>query len=106
MDDPCTCHPAADLPPETAERLAAIFSALSDPTRVRLIAALSEGECCVGALASALGMSVSAISHQLGLLRQLRVVRVRRAGRYIFYSLDDEHVTTMYRCGLEHVSHG
>ncbi|NLG51620.1 MAG: helix-turn-helix transcriptional regulator [Chloroflexi bacterium] len=90
---------------EVAVELAAIFSALADPTRVRLISALAEGELCVGELASLVGMSISAVSHQLRLLRQLRVVRYRREGRHIFYALDDEHISTLYRVALEHLDH-
>lgn len=94
------------LAPDAAEELAATFSALADPTRVRLIAALAQGELCVGELAAALGMSLSAVSHQLRLLHRLRVVKRRRAGRHIHYALDDEHIATMYRCGLDHLQHG
>ena len=90
---------------DMAEDLAEIFKALADPTRVRLISALAKMELCVGELAAAMDMSVSAISHQLRLLRRLRVVRSRRQGRHVYYSLDDEHVEMMYRCGLDHVRH-
>jgi DNA-binding transcriptional ArsR family regulator len=88
-----------------AEELAETFQALADPTRVRLISLLVDGERCVGDLASMLEMSVSAISHQLALLHRLRIVRRRRQGRYVHYALDDQHITTIYRCGLEHVQH-
>jgi len=93
------------LSEERAAELAATFSALSDPTRVRLISALAEGELCVGELASLVEMSISAVSHQLRLLRQLRLVRYRRDGRHIYYALDDEHITTLYRVALEHLCH-
>jgi DNA-binding transcriptional ArsR family regulator len=89
----------------TAERLAQTFSALGDPTRVRILSALAETELCVGDLAAALEMSMSAISHQLHLLRELRIVRNRRAGKHIYYALDDEHVHDLFRRGLEHVQH-
>jgi len=88
-----------------AESMAETFQALADPTRVRLISALVDGERCVGDLAGLLGMSVSAISHQLRLLHRLRIVRRRRDGRHIYYALDDDHIATIYRCGLEHVRH-
>ena len=93
------------VPEERALALAATFRALADPTRVRLISMLASMELCVGDLAAALGMSVSAVSHQLRLLRDLRLVRSRRDGRHVFYALDDEHITMLYQGGLEHVSH-
>ena len=90
----------------SAVRLAEIFGALSDPTRVRIVSLLLRAELCVCDLAAALGMSQSAISHQLRTLRDLRLVRWRREGRQIFYALDDEHVADLFRRGLEHVAHG
>jgi DNA-binding transcriptional ArsR family regulator len=90
----------------TAVRLAETFKALSDPTRVRIVSLLAEAELCVCDLAAALGMSQSAVSHQLRTLRDLRLVHWRREGRKIFYALDDEHVADLYRRGLEHVAHG
>lgn len=88
-----------------AEGMAETFQALADPTRVRLVSVLVVDEACVGDLAAALGMSVSAISHQLALLYRLRIVKRRREGRNVYYALDDEHVETIYRCGLEHLAH-
>ena len=117
MDEGPVCEAAEDNPErlrqiasciigdEMAEELAKTFSALADPTRAKLISALAETELCVGELAALLDMSISAISHQLRLLRQLRLVRYRRAGRHIFYALDDEHIVTMYRLALEHLQH-
>ncbi|HXK42982.1 MAG TPA: metalloregulator ArsR/SmtB family transcription factor [Anaerolineae bacterium] len=93
------------LDPETAAQMAALFKALSDPTRVRIIAALSEGERCVYDLAQILGMTHSAISHQLQTLRALRVVRYRKEGRHVFYALDDEHIRDLFQQGLEHARH-
>jgi ArsR family transcriptional regulator, lead/cadmium/zinc/bismuth-responsive transcriptional repressor len=90
---------------QTASDLADTFKALADPTRVRLISALTGMEFCVGELASALNMSISAVSHQLHLLRRLRIVRYRREGKHVFYALDDEHIRTIYGCGLEHIRH-
>ena len=89
-----------------ATRLAEFFKALSDPTRVRIISALSACELCVCDLAATLGMSQSAISHQLRLLRQLRLVKRRKAGQIAYYTLDDEHVSTLFREGMDHVRHG
>ncbi|MCD6289508.1 MAG: winged helix-turn-helix transcriptional regulator [Anaerolineae bacterium] len=94
------------LDERTAARLAETFKALSDPTRVRLISALQETELCVGDLAHCLNMEQSAVSHQLRMLRQLRIVRARRVGRHIFYALDDEHILTLFLQGLSHVQHG
>ena len=90
-----------------ATRTAELFSTLSDPSRVRIISALIEkDEMNVGALVACLGMSVSAISHQLRGLRQLRLVRARKEGRQVFYALDDDHVAVLFRQGLDHVLHG
>lgn len=89
-----------------SHRLAELFSALSDPTRLRIISVLLEGERNVGDIAAQLEMSESAVSHQLRGLRQLRLVRSRRNGRQIYYALDDDHIARLYRLGLEHVEHG
>jgi len=89
-----------------AALLAETFKALSDPTRLRLVALLSSAELRVCDLAAALGMNSSAVSHQLRTLRDLRLVRWRRAGREIYYALDDEHVAELFRLGLEHIRHG
>lgn len=87
----------------TAASLAETFKVLGDETRVRLLDALSRSELCVGDLASLLDLSESAVSHQLRLLRNMRLVRSRRAGRQIFYMLDDEHIVRLFRQGLDHV---
>jgi DNA-binding transcriptional ArsR family regulator len=94
---------AALLKPETVGALADIFKVLGDPTRVRILDVLSRGELCVCHLAQTLGLTESAVSHQLRLLRNTRVVRSRREGRLIYYSLDDKHVLTLFRQGLRHV---
>jgi DNA-binding transcriptional ArsR family regulator len=108
-DVPCL-HPevvraarAALLPPTEAQDVATLFSVLADPTRVRLVAALAERELCVCDLANVLGMRQSAVSHQLRLLRALRVVRTRKEGRVVYYSLDDAHVAVLLAQGLAHV---
>ena len=90
----------------TATRLAQTFRALSDPTRVRIISALTERELCVHELATALEMTHSAVSHQLGTLREMRLVKFRKEGRHVFYTLDDDHIHDLFRQGLEHVQHG
>lgn len=89
----------------TATHLARTFQALSDPTRVRLISALTNTELCVCDLAAVLGMSQSAVSHQLRSLRDLRLVKSRRDGREIFYTLDDDHIRELYELGLNHIQH-
>ena len=94
------------MDPRDVEGLTEIFRVLGDPTRVRILDALSRDELCVGDLAHLLGATESAISHQLRLLRNTRVVRARRAGRMIFYTLDDRHVLTLFRQGLRHVQEG
>mgnify|MGYP002784019100 CR=1 FL=1 len=83
--------------------LAEIFKALGDPTRVRILDAVYRAELCVGDIASLLGLTESAVSHQLRLLRGLRLVRARRAGQQVFYVLDDQHVVKLFAQGLEHV---
>lgn len=93
------------LDEQTAQRIASLFESLSDPTRVRLIAALSVGERNVGDLVQILGISKSAVSHQLRGLRDKRVVRSRKLGRQVFVCLDDEHIAELFQRGLEHVGH-
>jgi ArsR family transcriptional regulator, lead/cadmium/zinc/bismuth-responsive transcriptional repressor len=87
----------------TVDRIADVFKLLGDPTRVRLVDALTHGERCVCDLASLVGLSESAVSHQLRLLRAARLVRVRRSGRLAFYSLDDHHVVGLVHDTRKHV---
>jgi DNA-binding transcriptional ArsR family regulator len=94
------------LKDQTSAHLADLFSALSDPTRLRIISVLLEGERNVGDLAAQLEMSESAVSHQLRGLRHMRLVRSRKNGRQVYYTLDDDHVAKLYRLGLDHVEHG
>jgi len=83
--------------------LAATFQALGDTSRVQIVWALSKAEHSVGDIAELLGMSQPAVSHHLRMLRNLRLVKVRRDGRTSFYSLDDEHITRLLHEGIEHV---
>jgi ArsR family transcriptional regulator, lead/cadmium/zinc/bismuth-responsive transcriptional repressor len=83
--------------------LAETFKLLGDATRVRILDALSRSELCVCDIARLLGLSESAVSHQLRLLRGVRLVRPRRDGRMIFYTLDDQHIVRLFEQGLEHV---
>jgi ArsR family transcriptional regulator len=93
------------LDEKTATYLAEFFSALSDTSRVRIISALTNGEMNVSTLAKFVGISESAVSHQLRGLRQMRLVRARKEGRQVFYCLDDAHVTDVFQRGLEHIQH-
>jgi ArsR family transcriptional regulator, lead/cadmium/zinc/bismuth-responsive transcriptional repressor len=90
----------------TSIHLADLFTALSDPTRLSIISALLEHEMSVGEIADGIGMSESAVSHQLRGLRQMRIVRPRKEGRQVFYCLDDDHVARLFQMGLDHVIHG
>jgi|SRR5919201_1718077 ArsR family transcriptional regulator len=83
--------------------LAETFKVLGDTTRVRILDALSCAELCVCDIAALLGLSESAVSHQLRLLRSMRLVRPRRAGRMVYYRLDDAHIVDLFEQGLEHV---
>jgi DNA-binding transcriptional ArsR family regulator len=89
-----------------AIKLAELFSSLSDASRIRIIAQLMDGEMSVRAIADGLGMTESAVSHQLRGLRQMHLVRARKSGRQVFYSLDDDHVSRLFTLGLDHVQHG
>lgn len=93
------------LDERTATRVAELFKALADPTRVRIISLLAHTELCVGDLCLVLGMSQPAVSHQLRVLRSLRIVATRKDGRHVFYTLDDDHVHDLFREGVAHVQH-
>lgn len=94
------------LEPKTVSAVVEVFRLLGDPTRVRIVDALSHGERCVCDLAALVGMTESATSHQLRLLRGARLVRVRRSGRLAFYSLDDHHVVGLVHDMRKHVEEG
>ncbi len=108
--DDCEClHPAAvmrarrdlgDAPP--ADAVAGIFGILGDPTRIRVLTALSGGEMCVTDLAAATGVNRTTISHQLRVLRAHRLVRRRRDGKVMYYALDDDHVTALLAMATAH----
>lgn len=87
------------------EATAELFKVFGDPTRLKLLAALLGQEMCVCDLSDLLGISQSAVSHQLRLLRTSRLVKNRREGKSIFYSLDDDHVATILAQGMEHIRH-
>lgn len=88
---------------EKAQQMAQFFGALADPHRLKLISALSYTELCVCDLAAIVKMSESAVSHQLRLLRNLRLVKHRREGRNVYYSLADAHIANLYREVAEHL---
>jgi len=99
--------PKPSIPDEhIAAQVAELFRAFSDASRVRIIAALAAGERNVAALAGAVGISESGISHHLRGLRQMRLVRTHKVGRQVFYALEDEHIADLFRFGLDHVQHG
>ena len=91
---------------ELAGQMAELFRALGDTSRIQIIAALTTNDMNVGELAALVNISDSAVSHHLRHLRQMKLVRTRKEGRHVFYSLDDDHVRDLFRCGLEHAQHG
>ena len=84
--------------------LAELFKVFGDSTRIKILSALSAGELCVCDLSTVVGMTSSAVSHQLKILKNARLVNFRREGKTVFYSLADDHVNTILRQGLEHIS--
>jgi ArsR family transcriptional regulator len=89
----------------TVGELSALFAALGDPNRLRLVAALARAELCVCDLAATCGLSQSAVSHHLRVLRDLELVRPRRDGRLVYYALDDAHVAAIFGQALDHIGH-
>ena len=90
--------------PETIEDLAAIFKIFGDSTRLLILSLLMDhGELCVGDIAEQLNLTQSGVSHQLALLKQSKLVRTKREGKSIYYSIADEHVSAIIRIGMEHV---
>lgn len=91
------------LPPDDVERLSQLFKAFGDPSRLRILYGLIQREMCVCDLAALLGISESAVSHQLRLLRTIRLVTNRREGTVLYYRLADEHVPMLIEMALEHL---
>ena len=89
---------------ETLYDLAELFKVFGDSTRIKIICSLFESEMCVCDLSVLLNISQSAISHQLRVLKSARVVKFRRAGKVIYYSLDDEHIKQIFDAGLHHIT--
>jgi DNA-binding transcriptional ArsR family regulator len=94
------------FPESELERAALTFKVLGDPTRLKIFVALSEAEMCVCDLAAFLGLSESAVSHQLRRMREQAMVRTRRDGQVLYYGLQDGHVAEMLKLGFEHVREG
>lgn len=90
---------------DSASAIADAFKALSDPTRVRIIAAIFDAERCVHDLCTELDLEQSVVSHQLRALRNQGLVRHRRAGRHVYYALDDDHVRALFALAREHTAH-
>ncbi|MDB5073980.1 MAG: ArsR family transcriptional regulator, partial [Chloroflexi bacterium] len=91
---------------EVYGELAALFGALADPTRAKIVHALLQAELCTCDLAAVVGISESGTSQHLRVLRSLRLVKSRRAGKFVYYSLDDAHIALLVRIGLTHQGHG
>ncbi len=95
-----------ELPPqENITDMASIFKALGDPSRLKIVLCLSHREHCVCDIAVICGQTESAVSHQLRVLRSLKIVKNRREGKIVFYSLDDDHVRSLLLTSLDHVQH-
>lgn len=104
-EDVVSSAKASMLPEQDLLAISAIFKVLGDPTRARLVWALDQREMCVCDLAVTLNMTKSAISHQLATLKQAKIVKARRDGKNMFYSLDDQHITDIIELAREHVEH-
>lgn len=93
------------LSEKTFMKLSELFKILGDYTRIKIIYSLSKKELCVCDISEVVQMSQSAISHQLRILKAARLVKFRREGKSVYYSLDDEHIDRLFNAGLEHVKH-
>ena len=93
------------LSPETVEEVSQIFKVLADPTRIRILYLLSQEECSVTHIAEVLELSQSAVSHQLSLLRTLRLIKFRREGHTYYYTCDDDHVINLLTQTIRHIEH-
>ena len=89
--------------PEIIDRLSELFKVLGDPTRIRILQALHDTRLCVCDIAETLNMTQSAISHQLRILKHARMVKNRRAGKVVYYSLTDDHIKTLFEIAFEHI---
>lgn len=85
------------------EDMAYLFKILGDVTRTKILSVLEKGELNVSSISELVGLNISAISHQLRILRQAKLIKPRKVGKEVFYSLDDEHVSLIFQCALAHV---
>ena len=102
------CTEGIELAPiqqQEARQLAEFFKVFGDPDRIRILALLKDRQVCVGHIASTLNKTVSAVSHQLGIMRRQRLVRYVKDGKNIYYTLDDEHVSMLLDAAREHYNH-
>jgi DNA-binding transcriptional ArsR family regulator len=99
-------HARVCLDEDDAAQLAELFRALGDASRIRILSAIANQELNVGVIAEVVGISESAVSHHMRGLRQMRLVKARKDGREVYYTLDDDHVAELFKSGLEHVRHG
>jgi len=94
------------LDEHTAAHVAELFRAFSDTSRVRILSVLTDQEFNVGALAKIVGITESAVSHQLRGLRQMKIVQARREGKEVYYRVQDEHIIALFQQGVKHVKYG
>lgn len=87
------------------ERLSELFKILGDLTRIKILWSLDNHEMCVCDIANVLNMTKSSVSHQLAVLRSSGIVKYRKAGKEVYYTLDDEHIKKLYEIGVEHIDH-
>ena len=107
FDSDAVAHARSKVPDEdTMTALSDFFKNFGDSTRIKIVSALLAGELCVADIAEVLEISASAISHQLRILRQAKIVRSRRVGKQIYYSIEDNHVGILYTVGMEHIQEG
>lgn len=102
-EDVVKCVRSKMLPQVQFEKLSMFFKAISDETRIKLLFSLSRSKMCVCDLAALLGMTVSAISHQLRVLKQAGLVRSEKQGKVVYYMLSDDHVNTVFNNAIEHI---
>ena len=107
FDSDAVAHARSKVPDEdTMTALSDFFKNFGDSTRIKIVSALMAGELCVADIAEVLEISASTISHQLRILRQAKIVRSRRVGKQIYYSIEDNHVGILYTVGMEHIQEG
>ena len=93
------------LPQDLFDKLAEFFKIIGDTTRTKILFALDQNEMCVCDIANVVGMSKSSVSHQLAILRNSGIVKYRKEGKEVYYTLDDEHVKQVFEVGIEHIEH-